>query len=160
MQDVTPSLPAKNKGGRPIEWTEDKVIIAKELYINLLRLGKTEREIDKVEEIPSHSQRCFWQEDNMFSERCAIARAEGAVYIIEEAEIKQEDAYERAIYDFASPQLISIVESMMKHARWKASKYNKRVFGDRSTTEVVGDPNRPIELKTVTIELIRPKGLE
>lgn len=141
---------------RPIEWTEERIEIAKELYLNLLRLGKTEREIDKVEEIPEHSQRCFWQRIPGFSEQCSEARAEGAVYILEEAEIKQEDAYERAICDSASPQLISIVKDIMAHARWKASKYNKRVYGDKNTTEIVGDPDKPLVTQTIEVTYVKP----
>ena len=51
--------------------------VQQELYLDLLRLGKTEREIDAVDEMPSWPTRYLWLADKKFSTRRLEAQAQG-----------------------------------------------------------------------------------
>lgn len=147
------------RGAQPI-WTEDMLEEAKELYLDLLRLGKTEYQIDVVPDLPGHAVRNKWIKDQGFAQQVAQARADGAVHILEEAEKKQQDAYERALDDAASPQLVAVINGIMNHARWKASKYNKSLFGEQSTTKLVGDKENPVQIDSkIEIILVSPENV-
>ncbi len=125
------NLPVEAKPvGRPRIWEGEKAEQAKELYLELLAQGYTERELAVVENLPSYEVRWQWLKDEEFSIQCHEARAIGAEFILGNAEEALEDTYQRALDDAASPQLIQATESKMRHARWKASKYNKRMYGD------------------------------
>lgn len=38
-----------------------------------------------------------------------------------------------------------------------AGKMKPKKYGDKITNEVVGDPDKPLDIRTITIELIKPK---
>lgn len=134
---------------RPVEWTEGRMAIARLLYLELLKMGKTEREIDTVEDVPSHQYRNKWLNDLTFLEQCYHAREIGATRILESAEEKQDLAYQMALDEAASPQLVSIVSEISKHARWKAAKYNKRMYGDKQAVELSGPEGGAIPVLNV-----------
>ena len=127
---------------RPIEWTEDRLEEAKLIYLKLLRDGLTEDEIDKEDGVPCWNYRAKWKEDQSFSDNVQRARAIGTERILEGAEKVLKKTYEAAVEDKASPQLVSITDQIVKHARWKASKYSPRVYGDKTTVET----EKPIEV--------------
>lgn len=127
-------------GGRPKEWTPERVEKAKELYLSLLRIGKNELEIDEVENIPSWPYRSDWQKDSSFLHDVQRARAIGASHLLAEGEKIMADTYNRALDEAASPQLVSITDQIMKHRRWKASKFDQDTYGDKSKVENTG-PN-------------------
>lgn len=127
---------------RPIEWTPERVEEAKVLYLQLLRAGKTEEEIDAVDGVPCWDYRVQWSKDKSFSGNVHDARALGAERLLIEGEKIMRNTYDRALDDAASPQLVAVTENIMKHRRWKASKYAPNLFGDR--TIHAGDPENPI----------------
>jgi len=65
---------AKNKGGRP-PTPEAIVIEQQELYLSLLRLGKTELEINGADGAPCWDIRWRWLADRAFSARRLEASA-------------------------------------------------------------------------------------
>ena|ERR1700742_682188 len=137
----TASLPYQEaektgKRARPKEWYGKRLEHAKALYLELLRLGKTEMEINAVEGVPAHNDRSKWKDDPAFAEECALARKAAADLILEDAEQKVALVYNMALDDAASPQLVSIADKILYHARWKVGKYNKEVYGDKIQQEI------------------------
>lgn len=122
--------------GCPKQWTDAEIVEAKELYLQLLSLGMKEYEIDKVDTIPGHTYRSVWSHEKEFAELCSRARAYSAQHILEKAEERQELTYQMALDEAASPQLVAIVKEMSQHARWKAAKYNREVYGDKQSVDV------------------------
>lgn len=118
------------KIGRPPSYTPEEIEQHKQLYLSLLALGKNEREMDAIEGFPGHNYRSEWKNDPAFKEQCQRARATGASAHLQEAKEKLAYAWERAVEDSASPQLVSLAESFMRHARWIAAKHNREEFGD------------------------------
>lgn len=142
-------------GGRPTEWTEELIAKAKELYLQLVTLGKSEREIDAVEEIPGWSQRYAWRKDPEFSTQLKEARlASGDVHAFEALGIV-EHAYERALDEAASPQLVTAANNYAKMKMMVAAKLNKETWGDKVT--IGGDAENPIKTDmNLTVTFVKP----
>lgn len=134
--------------GRP-PFSEEETAAAKELYLSLLSIGKTEREMDAVEALPGHSHRTHWKDDPAFLEQCKRARALGAEHKLQHANDKLDYAWERAIEDSCNPQLVSLAESYMKHARWLASKHNRDVYGEKVSQELTGKDGGPVQIADI-----------
>ena len=150
----------KNLGGRPVIWTPDKIVEAKQLYLALLKEGKTEYQINACEGLPSHPYRNEWLDDEEFAEQVKKARAIGATMILENYERDVELVYQMAIDEAASPQLVSVVKEKGTHARWKASKYNRQLYGDKNVTELQGSAENPVSvqvIKKIELVCVRPK---
>lgn len=109
--------------GKP-HYTEEQIEAAKELYLQLLAQGKTEVEIDVVDGLPGHTYRSKWKDQPTFAEQCLRARAIGAEYSLLHAETALDHVWAKADDDAANPQLVQVAVEKMKHARWKAAKFN------------------------------------
>jgi hypothetical protein len=103
--------------------------------------------------------------DPVFSEQCQRARVLGAETFLHEAEQKQQDAYARAIDEACNPVLATMSENIMKHARWKASKYAPKDFGDSVHTKnsYVGKDGEPVDppsaISVKDIEILKNLGI-
>jgi len=101
------------------------------LYLSLPRLGKTEIEINAVEDMPCWDTRFRRLSDKDFSARRLEAQEQGCKLGLVSAEEKLEDTYQRAITDAASPQLVTITDKIAQYVRWKASKLNRDLYGEK-----------------------------
>lgn len=126
-------------------YTDEEIADAKVLYLGLLSQGFTERDMDQVEKLPGHTYRSAWKEDKTFAEQCQRARADGASYVLHSAEEKLKHAWDKADDDSCSPQMATLAESFMRHARWRASKYNPDLYGEKVKNEHTGKNGGPIQ---------------
>jgi len=138
---------------RPVEWTEERIAEAKILYLQLLRAGMTEAQIDEVESVPCWDYRAQWKEDASYSDDVQRARSIGAERLLINAEKVLEDTYQRAVVDSASPQLVSVTDQIIKHARWKAAKFAPKVYGEKLQTEVSGVDGSPVK-QELTVKFV------
>lgn len=139
---------------RPIKWTPELMEEAKVLYLSLLRAGKTEDEIDSADGVPCWDYRAQWLSDSNYSDDVQRARAIGAERMLLDGEKILNDTYQRALDEAASPQLVSITDQIMKHRRWKASKFAPKVYGDKIQTEHSGSIEMPSNRRGVVERLL------
>jgi len=134
------------KRGRP-PISETDVAAWKTLYLDLLSKGHTEIDIDEVSGMPCWYTRYQWkQNDADFSTRRTAAQHRGIEHDLHDAKQKLKYAFDRAVDDAASPQLVTIADKIAAHARWKAVRLNKDDYGDKTDVTTNGK-----ELKGVTI---------
>jgi hypothetical protein len=117
-------------GGRP-PIPAEKIEELKEIYLGLLRLGKTEREIDVVEGMVSWDTRWRWHIDAEFSAQCLNARKQGVEYSLIEHELRQQKVFEMGLDDVANKPLVDALKEMGQHVRWKAAKLNRDTYGEK-----------------------------
>ncbi len=180
MQDVTPHTGKNQPGqGRPTAFTPE----LGEFICDLISEGKSLNSIcATLEEVPHIRTVLRWVLDGEVNKTPELAnfttsytrameiRAEVlAGEVIDIADYKgsdfKTDANGVLIFDDAGNPIIDHdniqraklqIETRLKYIAFlKPKKY-----GNKNTTEIVGDPNRPIELKTITIEFVEPKGIE
>lgn len=137
--------------GRPP--TPAKVVAEQqELYLELLALGKTEREIDAVEGMACWRTRAGWKKDAEFNAQLMRTRELAAQNHLLNAEKKLEEVIMRAEDEACSPQLASLVNSMLHHARWKASVTSPRTHGNK--VAVGGDEDAPPIQQSITVKIV------
>ncbi|MDN3273379.1 hypothetical protein QWJ07_03930 [Frankia sp. RB7] len=128
-----------------------------ELYLDLLRLGKTERDIDSVKGMPSWPTRYLWLADKKFSTHRLEAQAQGVELALVSHEERCLHVYDKALDDAANKPLVDLLKEMGQHARWKASKLNRAVYGEKVSTELTGKDGKAIETKA-TVQIYMPSN--
>ena len=119
--------------------TQEDVSKAQELYLSLLRLGMSEKKISLVNGMPSWDTRWNWQKDSDFSARRVEAQKQGSVMGLVEHEERLEHVYEMGLEEAANPGLVSVLKEMGQHARWKASKLYREVYGEKMDLTAKGE---------------------
>lgn len=147
---------AKRNVGRP-PIPEDEVAVLKETYLSLLRLGKTEIEISAVEGMVCWETRYRWLSDAEFSARRIEAQGQGVELALIAHDERMAKVYDMALDDAANKPLVDIVKEMGQHARWRASKLNRKIYGDKLSTELTGKDGKPIET-TATVQVYVPEN--
>jgi hypothetical protein len=132
-------------------YSPEEVAVLKEVYLELLAQGKSERQIDVVDGMPSWGTRWQWKHDAAFLTQCRRAKAHGAEETLLQAEQKLAESIMRAEDEACPPQLPPLVKELMSHARWKAKCFNPGAYGDRM--QFAGDPDAPIKTENVTLTL-------
>lgn len=140
--------------GRPIEWTPERMEDAKSLYLNLVSLGKTEAEINEVEGLPSWAYRYAWQNDVAFLTHLQEARRKSASIHAYDAIGIVKEAYDRALDEAASPQLVSAANNYAKVKLMVAAKLDKDTWGDSVRNEHTGKNGEPIQSE-ITVRFVK-----
>jgi hypothetical protein len=104
------------KRGRP-PVAPEKVAQQQELYLSLLRLGKTEIEINAVPDMPCWDTRWRWLEDKAFSARRLEAQMQGVELGLVKHEIRCEEVYGKALDDAANKPLVDLLKEMGQQCR-------------------------------------------
>lgn len=125
-----------SKRGRPTEWTPKRIEAAKPLYLQLIAQGLSEHKIDAVEEMPAWEYRRKWQQDNDFLAQLKEARRDSAYTRMSDAERRLEYAYERAVEDSASPQLVTAAQNFAKFQSMVAAKLDRETWGEKVINEI------------------------
>lgn len=144
-------LPEKRGVGRPVEWTEDRIADAKELYIELLKTGKTERQCNAVQDLPCYTRRLSWKQDPDFKARCEEASKIGVDAELGNLQDLMDDALLRVADGELPPHYVSLLNTMSQYYRWKAGKLNNEKYGDKFKQELSGANGTPIEFNVTFI---------
>lgn len=103
--------------------------------MSLLRIGRTEKECDAVEGLPSWPTRYSWLADKDFFTRRQEAQKLGVEYQLIAHEERCLHVYDKALDDAANKPLVDLLKEMGNHTRWKASKLNRDTYGEKVATE-------------------------
>jgi hypothetical protein len=132
--------------GRP-PISVEKVTALQELYLALLRLGKTEIEINAVDGMVCWDTRYRWLADSGFSARRQEAQRQGVELQLISHEERLATVYEMGLDGASNKPLVDTLKEMGNHARWKASKLNRETYGEKSETTLKGDKDNPLVTK-------------
>jgi hypothetical protein len=127
--------------GRKKEWTPERVIEAKKIYLAALAEGKTEDDINKIDGVPSWPYRHEWRQDKQFFTECQKAIEIGTEKELNDYERLQQEMLSEARTNAIPPHAITMLENIGKHKRWKAGKRTK-TYSDKLT--VSGDAENPL----------------
>jgi hypothetical protein len=150
---VTKQASRRGRGRPAIE--PDKVALLQETYLGLLRLGKTEIEINAVDGMVSWDTRYRWLSDTKFSARRLEAQAQGVELTLVVHEQRCLHVYDKALDDAANKPLVDLLKEMGQHARWKASKLNRNVYGEKVSAELTGKNGKELKSDT-TVQIYMP----
>lgn len=132
--------------GRPIEWTEEKIKEAKELYLQLLAQGKTEEEINECDGVPSWAYRYKWRKDADFLTECQEAVEIGTEKELYELERLHKEILQRACDSEIPPHAVTAAENIAKHKRWKAGKRTK-TYAERTNIDLKAEVDIGVSLE-------------
>lgn len=125
---------------------------------SLLRLGKTEIEINAVDGMVSWDTRYRWLADKAFSARRLEAQAQGVELTLVAHEERCLHVYDKALDDAANKRLIDLPKEMGQHARWMASKLNRAIYGEKVSTELTGKDGKAIKTESSVQIYMRANG--
>lgn len=123
----------------------DEVALLQETYLSLLRLGKTEIEINAATGMVLWDTRYRWLSDPTFSARRLEAQSQGVEFALVAHELRCLETYDKALDDAANKPLVDILKEMGQHTRWKASKLARKTYGEKTVVEG-GDPSSPVRV--------------
>jgi hypothetical protein len=124
--------------GRPSSYNEATA----ELILDRIAAGESMRSICRDDGMPALSTLRRWEDDNEdFARRCAKAREyQGDSYVD-----MMHDVYERLSGDNPKPLDSKAASVMMSSLQWRASKLNRKRYGEVSRQEVSGVDGGPMQ---------------
>ncbi|MGY2808705.1 hypothetical protein [Bradyrhizobium sp. USDA 4506] len=105
-----------SRAGRP-PIPEQDVAALQELYLSLLRLGKTAVEINAVEGMVCWDTRWRWLADKEFSARRHEAQRQGVELQLTAHETRLAEVYGMGLEDAANKPLVNVLKEMGAHTR-------------------------------------------